>query len=109
METLTENFNRKTINKINIIYNLAFDIQRKKLATVFLSYSGHVNKIDIRMYKNFDIDKMQIDNINNINFDFINLDEGEKSNRISLIIEYLQNCLIENEILIPSKQLFKLY
>ena len=109
METLTENFNRKTINKINIIYNLAFDIQRKKLATVFVSYSGHVNKIDIRMYKNFDIDKMEIDNINNINFDFINLDEGEKSNRISLIIEYLQNCLIENDILIPSKQLFKLY
>jgi hypothetical protein len=109
METLTENFNRKTINKINIIYNLAFDIQRKKLATVFVSYSGHVNKIDIRMYKNFDIDNMIIDNINNINFDFINLDEGEKSNRISLIIEYLQNCLIENEILIPSKELFKLY
>jgi hypothetical protein len=80
METLTENFNRKTINKI-----------------------------DIRMYKNFDIDNMIIDNINNINFDFINLDEGEKSNRISLIIEYLQNCLIENEILIPSKELFKLY
>jgi hypothetical protein len=52
---------------------------------------------------------MEIDNINNINFDFINLDEGEKSNRISLLIEYLQNCLIANEILIPSKQLFKLY
>lgn len=109
METLTENFNRKTINKINIIYNLAFDIQRKKIATVFLSYSGHVNKIDVRIYRNFDIDNMEIDNINNINFDFINLDEGEKSNRISLIIEYLQNCLIENDILIPCKELFKLY
>lgn len=109
METLTENFNRKTINKINIISNLVYDIQRKKLGTVFLSYSGHVNKIDVRIYRNFDIDNMEIDNVNNINFDFINLDEGEKSNRINLLIEYLQNCLIENDILIPSKELFKLY
>ena len=47
--------------------------------------------------------------INNINIDFINLVDNYKPERIALIIEYLQNCLIANEILIPSKELFKHY
>jgi hypothetical protein len=110
METLQTNFTRKTINTINIISNLAFDIQRKNLGTVFVDYAGHVNVLHIRIYKGkWDTENINIDQINNINIDFINLDENYKPERISLVIEYLQNCLIENEILIPSKQLFKHY
>ena len=110
METLEKNFTRKTINTINIISNLAFDIQRKNLATVFVDYAGHVNILHVRIYKGkWESENCEIDQINNINIDHINLDGNYKPERICLVIEYLQNCLIENEILIPSKQLFKHY
>jgi hypothetical protein len=110
METLTEKFNQNTINTINILSNLTFDIQRKNLATVFIEYAGHCNILHIRIFKGkWDKENMNIDQINNINIDFINLVDNYNPERIALIIEYLQNCLIANEILIPSKQLFKHY
>ena len=110
METLIENFNRKTINTINVISNLAYDIQRRKLATVFVDYSGHVNILSIRIYAGkWDSENTEIDQINNINIDHISLENNYRPERISLLINYLQNCLRANQILIPCKELFKLY
>lgn len=110
METIVENFNRKTINTINIISNLCFDIQRRKIGTVFVDYSGHVNVLHIRIYSGkWDSENIEIDNIKNINIDHISLENNFRPERISLIINYLENCLRANQILIPAKELFKLY
>jgi hypothetical protein len=110
METLTENFNEKTINTINIISNLCFDIQRKEIATVFVSYSGHVNILHIRLFSGkWYSENCEIDQIKNINIDHVNLDENYNTERIALLIEYLQNCIIENMILTPSNKITKLY
>lgn len=110
METLIENFNRKTVNTINVISNLCFDIQRRRLGTVFVDYSGHCNILHIRIYAGkWDSENTEIDQINNISIDHISLENNYRPERISLVINYLQNCLRANQILIPAKELLKLY
>lgn len=107
METLTKKFDQKTINTLNIINNLCFDIQKKNIATVFVDYSGHVNILSIRLFPGDW--NTEIDQITNISIDHVNLDNNYKPERISLLINYLQNCIIANKILIPFEQLIKLY
>ena len=110
METLTRKFDQKTINTINIISNLCFDIQKKNIATVFVDYSGHVNILHIRLYSGeWNSESTEINQITNVSIDHISFENNYRPERISLLINYLQNCILANKILIPSESLIKLY
>lgn len=109
MET-NKDFTEKTINTINIISNLCYDIQQRGIATVFVDYSGHVNKIDVRLFSGvWDSDNSEINQINNVSISHVNLDYRYKPERISVLINYLQNCILANKVLIPSRFLLQLY
>lgn len=110
METTTKDFSEKTVNTINIISNLCYDIQRKGIATVFVDYSGHVNNIDIRLFSGtWDSDNSEINQTTNVSISHVNLDSKYKQERISVLINYLQNCILANKVLIPCEFLLKLY
>ena len=110
METTTKDFTEKTVNTINIISNLCYDLQRKGIATVFVDYSGHVNSIDIRLFSGtWDSDNSQINQTTNVSISHVNLDYQYKPERISVLINYLQNCILAGKILIPSRFLLQLY
>lgn len=110
METTTKDFSEKTVNTINIISNLCYDIQRKGIATVFVDYSGHCNILHIRLFSGvWDSDNSEINQTTNVSIDHISLDYQYKPERISVLINYLQNCILANKVLIPSRFLLQLY
>lgn len=109
METTTKDFTEKTVNTINIISNLCYDIQRKGIATVFIEYSGHCNIICIRLFSGKWESESEINQVNNISISHVSLDYKNKPERISILVNYLQNCLLTNKVLIPSDFLLKIY
>jgi hypothetical protein len=85
----------KAITKLNKISELAFAIQDKELATMFLRYSGHTNEIDVTLYPgkyNFDYAPENI-----IYFTIYCDNNGDKTHndlKYFKLINYLENILL---------------
>lgn len=89
----------KTITKLNKITELAFAIQDKELATVFVSYSGHVNIINISLYPGLWNPEYLSENVIYITINCDN--DGDKIfNDLNYfkLINYLQNILLTEKI-----------
>lgn len=105
MET-EDTLRQADIYMFDIFKELTFDLQVKGIAEVFIGYSGHVNTMSIRIFsKKWEHDS-EIDQIKNISIDHINF---INRSRLKAILEYLQNCIICNQVLIPKQEVTKFY
>jgi hypothetical protein len=81
-----------TVNKLNQISSLAIKIQEMGLGSVNVWYSGHVDQINVMIYpqgaKNFDVCIQKSFYCDQPNSDLKCLE----------MINYLQTCIINNEI-----------
>jgi hypothetical protein len=105
MET-EDTLRQADIYMFDIFKELTFDLQIKGIAEVFINYSGHVNTMSIRIFAGKWEHDSEIDQIKNISIDHINFINRE---RLKAILEYLQNCIICNQVLIPKTEVTKFY
>ena len=83
----------ETINKLNQISSVAIKIQEMGLGSVNVWYSGHVNQISVDLYPGGWHKNMET-RINK----YFYCDEPDADLKCLQIINYLQSCIINNEI-----------
>ena len=92
----------KNIKTIQVINNMALQLQLKGIGEVFLSYSGHTNQIDVSIYKGcWDNHRNDLEFNNEINFreTFYLEDSKHNNNRLWKLGYFLQECLNKNVLL----------